>query len=93
MLTFLGSAIPDSQGFSYAVVIIDLFETGYVAAVPGVATARPGHLSAPGGAVRFADALRRGLAPAARVALKGADALAAGSLGARDPDAVFGKSS
>jgi hypothetical protein len=62
VFSFLASAIPDAKGFTYAVVIIGLFETGYVAAVPGVATARPGHLSAPGGAVRFADALRRGLA-------------------------------
>jgi hypothetical protein len=116
VFSFLASAIPDAKGFSYAVVIIGLFETGYVAAVPGVATARPGHLSAPGGAVRFADALRRGLAlqldvmggvdwfehadqpiddvrRKLGVQPKGADAVAAGSLGALDPNAVFSKSS
>jgi len=62
VFTFLGSAIPDPKGFSYCVVILGLFETGYVPFVPGVATARPGHLSEPGGTTRFADALRRGVA-------------------------------
>ena len=62
VFTFLGSAIPDPKGFSYCVIILGLFETGYVQFVPGVATARPGHLSEPGGTTRFADALRRGLA-------------------------------
>ena len=62
VFTFISGAIPDPKGFSYAVVIIGLFETGYVPAVPGVATANPGHLSAPGGSTRFVDALRRGLA-------------------------------
>lgn len=115
VFSFVAAAIPDSLGFTYAVVIIGLFETGYVPAVPGVATANPGHLSAPGGAVRFADALRRGLAmnldvmggvdwfetanepiDAVRTKLgvlpKSPDAIAAGSLGALDPNAVFGKS-
>ena len=62
VFTFLGSAIPDPKGFSYCVIILGLFETGYVPFVPGVATARPGHLSEPGGTTRFADALRRGMA-------------------------------
>jgi hypothetical protein len=62
VFTFIASAIPDPTGFSYAVIILGLFETGYVAVVPGVATANPGHLSAPGGVTRFVDALRRGLA-------------------------------
>ena len=62
MVTFLASAIPSATGFSYAVIILGLFETGYVAVVPGVATASPGHLSLPGGSIRFVDALRRGLA-------------------------------
>jgi hypothetical protein len=115
VFTFLGSAIPDPKGFSYCVIILGLFETGYVPMVPGVATARPGHLSEPGGATRFADALRRGLAlnldvmggvdwfdyadiPIADVRAtlgvlpKGADAQAAGSLSAMDPNAVFSKS-
>jgi hypothetical protein len=61
VFTFLASAIPDPKGFSYAVIILGLFETGYVAAVPGVATANPGHLSKPGGPTRLVDALRRGL--------------------------------
>jgi hypothetical protein len=115
VFTFLGSAIPDPKGFSYCVVILGLFETGYVQFVPGVATARPGHLSEPGGATRFADALRRGLAlnldvmggidwfeyadtplddvrTKLGVLPKGADAIAAGSLSAMDPNAVFSKS-
>ncbi len=115
VFTFLGSAIPDPKGFSYCVVILGLFETGYVPFVPGVATARPGHLSEPGGTTRFADALRRGLAldldvmggidwfqyadtpiddvrATLGVVPKSADALAAGSLSAMDPNAVFSKS-
>ncbi len=115
VFSFIASAIPDAKGFTYAVVIIGLFETGYVAAVPGVATARPGHLSAPGGAVRFTDALRRGLGmhldvmgavdwfdyadepiddvrTKLGVQPKGDDTVAAGSLSALDPNAVFGKS-
>jgi hypothetical protein len=89
-----------------------LFETGYVPFVPGVATARPGHLSEPGGTTRFTDALRRGMAlnldvmggidwfetaelPMEEVRHnlgvlpKSAEALAAGSLSAMDPRAVF----
>jgi hypothetical protein len=62
VFTFIASAIPDPKGFSYVVSILGLFETGYLALVPGVATADPGHLSKPGGTTRFADALRRGLA-------------------------------
>jgi hypothetical protein len=62
VFTLVASAIPDPKGFSYAVIILGLFETGYVAAVPGVATANPGHLSKPGGSTRLVDALRRGLA-------------------------------
>ncbi len=115
VFSFVASSIPDPKGFTYAVVIIGLFETGWVAAVPGVATANPGHLSAPGGATRFADALKRGLAMnldvmggvdwfeyaddpiddvrrKLGVPPKGSDARSAGSLGALDPDAVFGKS-
>jgi hypothetical protein len=61
VFTFLASAIPDDRGFSYVVVILGLFETGNFAVVPGVATANPGHLSAPDGPPRFADALKRGL--------------------------------
>jgi hypothetical protein len=62
VFTFLASAIPDPSGFSYAVIILGLFETCNVQVVPGVATASPGHLSLPGGVTRFVDALRRGLA-------------------------------
>ena len=80
--------------------------------MPGVATARPGHLSEPGGSTRFADALRRGLAldldvmggidwfatadqPIEDVRRnlgvlpKSDEAIAAGSLSAMDPKAVF----
>ena len=82
---------------------------------PASRLARPGHLSEPGGTVRFSDALRRGLAlnldvmggvdwfayadtpiddvrAKLGVLAKGADALAAGSLSAMDPNAVFSKS-
>lgn len=116
VFSFISAAIPDPRGFSYSVTLIGLFETGYVPAVPGVATANPGHLAAPGGAVRFADAVRRGLPlhldvmggtdwfayaddPIAEVRRrlgllpKGDDSVAAGSLSALDPDAVFGRSS
>ncbi len=41
--------------------ILGLFETGNVDAVPGVATAAPGHLQLPGGTARLGDAIRRGL--------------------------------
>jgi hypothetical protein len=61
VFTLIASAIPDPIGFSYLVPILGLFETGYQPLVPGVATANPGHLSAPDGPVRFADAMRRGL--------------------------------
>ena len=61
VFSFIAGAIPDPRGFSYLVVIFGLFETGYVPMVPGVATADPGHLSAPGGPERFADAVRRGI--------------------------------
>jgi len=112
VFTFLGSAIPGERGFSYVVVILGLFETGYFALVPGVATADPGHLSAPDGPPRFADALRRGILmnldvmggidwfehadepiddvrTKLKVPPKGEDAIAAGSLSAMDPKAVF----
>jgi hypothetical protein len=115
VFTFLSAAIPDPKGFSFAVTIFGLFETGYVAAVPGVATANPGHLSQPGGSTRLADALRRGLAmhldvmggvdwflsadnpiddvrQRLGVPSKGPEALAAGSLSAINPNAVFGRS-
>ena len=61
VFTFIASSIPDQKGFSFLVVILGLFESGGVDAVPGVATADVGHLDAPGVPVRFADALRRGL--------------------------------
>jgi hypothetical protein len=112
VFSFIASSIPDPAGFTYLVVILGLFETGYVAQVPGVATADPGHLSTPGGPTRFADTLRRGLAmnldvmggvdwfefadtplddvrTKLGVVPKGAEAVAAGSLSALDPRAVF----
>lgn len=61
VFTFIASAIPDQRGFSFLVVILGLFESGGVDAVPGVATADVGHLDAPGVPIRFADALKRGL--------------------------------
>jgi hypothetical protein len=112
VFTFIASSIPDMKGFSFLVVILGLFESGGIEDVPGVATADAGHLDAPGVPVRFADALRRGLAmnldvmggidwfqhadtPIAEVRRtlnvppKGEDAIAAGSLSAQDPNAVF----
>jgi hypothetical protein len=112
VFSFIASSIPDPAGFTYLVAILGLFETGYLAQVPGVATADPGHLSTPGGPTRFADALRRGLAmdldvmggvdwfeyadtpiddvrTKLGVAPKSAEAVAAGSLSALDPRAVF----
>jgi hypothetical protein len=115
VFSFIAGAIPDAKGFSYLVVILGLFETGNVAAVPGVATRSPGHLDLAGGAERMGDAIRRGLLLGTdvmggidwfeyaddpiddvraklRLVPKSADAIAAGSLSANDPNAVFGKS-
>ena len=61
VFSFIAAAVPDASGFSYLVVILGLFETGYVDVVPGVATASPGHLQLPGGTTRLGDAIRRGL--------------------------------
>ena len=59
VFSFIASAIPDPKGFSYLVVILGLFETGYVAEVPGVATADTGHLGTGGhDAVRRRDPAR-----------------------------------
>src|SRR5205823_3837949 len=113
--SFIAAAIPDAKGFSYLVVIVGLFETGNVDAVPGVATASPGHLQLPGGTERLGDAIRRGpllgtdvmggvdwfeyaddpiddVRSKLRVVPKSADAVAAGSRSANDPNAVFGRS-
>jgi hypothetical protein len=115
VFSFIAAAIPDATGFSYLVVILGLFETGNVAAVPGVATKSPGHLQLPGGTERMSDAIRRGLLLGTdvmggvdwfdyaddpiddvraklRLVPKSAEAIAAGSLSANDPNAVFGKS-
>jgi hypothetical protein len=62
VFSFIAAAIPDPKGFSYLVVILGLFETGRMPEVTGVATSDVGHLSAPGGATRFVDAVRRGSA-------------------------------
>ena len=115
VFSFIAASIPDASGFSYLVVILGLFETGFVSVVPGVATSSPGHLELPGGTTRLGDAIRRGLLLGVDVmggvdwfeyaddplddvrsklgiVPKGADAIAAGSLSAQDPNAVFGKS-
>jgi hypothetical protein len=115
VFAFIAGAIPDAKGFSYLVVILGLFETGNVAAVPGVATKSPGHLQLPGGTERMSDAIRRGVLLGTdvmggidwfgyaddpiddvraklRLEPKSAEAIAAGSLSANDPNAVFGKS-
>jgi hypothetical protein len=41
VFSFIASAIPDPKGFSYLVVILGLFQTGYVPVVLGVATRGP----------------------------------------------------
>jgi hypothetical protein len=115
VFTFIAGAIPDAKGFSYLVVILGLFETGNVAAVPGVATKSPGHLQLQGSTERMGDAIRRGLLLGTdvmggvdwfdyaddriddvraklRLVPKSAEAIAAGSLAADDPNAVFGRS-
>jgi hypothetical protein len=115
VFSFIAAAIPDARGFSYLVVILGLFETGNVVAVPGVATKSPGHLQLPGGTQRMSDAIRRGallgtdvmggidwfdyadspiddVRAKLQLVPKSADAIAAGSLSATDPNAVFGKS-
>lgn len=113
--SFIAGAIPEAKGFSYLVIIVGLFETGNVDAVPGVATASPGHLQLSGGTERMGDAIRRGVLLGTDVmggvdwfeyaddpiddvrsklglVPKSAEAIAAGSLSATDPNAVFGKS-
>jgi hypothetical protein len=61
VFSFIGSAIPDPQGFSFLVSIIGLFETARLESwAGGVLIADRGHLEIPGMPERVADAIRRG---------------------------------
>lgn len=61
VFSFIGSAIPDPQGFSFLVSIIGLFETARLESwAGGVLNADRGHLEIPGMPERVADAIRRG---------------------------------
>ena len=61
VFSFIGSAIPDVNGFSFLVAIISLFETGRLESWGGgVLNADCGHLEIPGMPERLADSIRRG---------------------------------
>ena len=61
VFSFIGSAIPDTKGFSFLVAIVSLFETGRLESWGGgVLNADKGHLDLPGMPERVADAIRRG---------------------------------
>ena len=61
VFSFIGSAIPDVNGFSFLVAIVSLFETGRLESWGGgVLNADCGHLEIPGMPERLADAIRRG---------------------------------
>jgi hypothetical protein len=61
VFSFIGSAIPDTKGFSFLIAIISLFETGRLESWGGgVLNADKGHLDLPGMPERVADAIRRG---------------------------------
>jgi hypothetical protein len=61
VFSFIGSAIPDTKGFSFLVAIVGLFETGRLESWGGgVLNADKGHLDLPGMPERVADAIRRG---------------------------------
>ena len=61
VFSFIGSAIPDINGFSFLVAIVSLFETGRLESWGGgVLNADKGHLDIPGMPERVADAIRRG---------------------------------
>ena len=61
VFSFIGSAIPDVNGFSFLVAIVSLFETGRLESWGGGGlNADCGHLEIPGMPERLADAIRRG---------------------------------
>jgi hypothetical protein len=59
VFAFIARANDDLHAFSLLAMVISLFETGALAAGAGLFEADKGHLSQPGMATRFGDALRR----------------------------------
>ena len=59
VFAFIARANDDLHAFSLLAMVVSLFETGALAAGAGLFQADKGHLSQPGMAVRFADAMRR----------------------------------
>lgn len=59
VFAFIARADDDLHAFSLLAMVVSLFETGALAAGAGLFQADRGHLSQPGMATRFADALRR----------------------------------
>lgn len=59
VFAFIARANDDLHAFSLLAMVVSLFETGALAAGAGLFEADKGHLSQPGMAVRFSDALRR----------------------------------
>jgi hypothetical protein len=59
VFAFIARANDDLRAFSLLAMVVSLFETGALAAGAGLFEADRGHLSQPGMAARFADAMRR----------------------------------
>ena len=59
VFAFIARANDDLHAFSLLAMVVSLFETGSLASGAGLFEADRGHLSQPGMATRFADALRR----------------------------------
>jgi hypothetical protein len=59
VFAFIARANDDLHAFSLLAMVVSLFETGSLARGAGLFEADRGHLSQPGMATRFADALRR----------------------------------
>jgi hypothetical protein len=59
VFAFIARANDDLHAFSLLAMVVSLFETGALAAGAGLFEADKGHLSQPGMATRFGDALRR----------------------------------
>ncbi|NUP50505.1 MAG: hypothetical protein HOW97_24820 [Catenulispora sp.] len=59
VFAFIARANDDLHAFSLLAMVVSLFETGALAAGAGLFEADKGHLSQPGMAARFSDALRR----------------------------------
>ena len=62
VFAFIARANDDLRAFSLLAMVISLFETGSLPAGAGLFEASPCHLSRPGMAARFADAMARGAA-------------------------------